>query len=86
MEIDSLQQPHFYDAHGRLVPPVPGPSPTAGRGLEAIREGNAALDITAGTNAPRWDGSCCDYGLVIDELCRMDQPGRFRGNAGWLGE
>jgi hypothetical protein len=82
VKIDSLQQPHFYDPHGRLVPPVPAPCATAWQGIDAIRDDNAALGISSGTNAPRWDGSCCDYGLVIDELCRADQPGgRFRGNA-----
>ena len=81
VEIDALQQPHFFDPHDRLVPPVPSSSATACRGLDAIHERNAALDITPATNASRWDGECCDYSLVIDELCRTDQLGRFRGNA-----
>lgn len=81
VEIDSLREPHFYDPYGRLVPPVPTPCATASRGLDAIHELNEPLAISAATNTPRWDGTCCDYGLVIDELCRSDEPRRFRGNA-----
>src|SRR5262249_13315113 len=75
--------PQFLDRRGRPIldappPPPPPPRPPA-RGWGPILAGNGALQITASTNEPLWDGARVDDGAVIDALLGVERAAAIHG-------
>ena len=72
IELDADQRPRFRDPHGRLVVAIPDRPVIADLGWPTIRAANEQLQITAETNACKWDGNPVDYGAVIGYLVVAD--------------
>ena len=76
-------EPVFFH-RGREVPAEP-PRPRAidaARAWPAIRAANDALGIDSATGQCAWDGRPVDYGLVIDDLRRLETRARAAGAGG----
>ncbi|MBP9084865.1 MAG: DUF222 domain-containing protein [Kofleriaceae bacterium] len=63
---------NFFDHRTRIIEAQPArPTSTdvgARRGLAALRDGHAALAMTANSNASKWTGGLIDYARCIDYL------------------
>ena len=71
--------PQFLDRRGRRILDAPPPSRPPDLGWEAILARNAALQITASTNEPLWDGARVDDGAVIDALLGVERAAAIQG-------
>ena len=73
VELDAAHHPRFFDPRGRELPAVPAPQAECGaRSVDVLHTCNHALEITATTNAPGWDGEPVNYDWVVEDLCRAD--------------
>ena len=73
VELDAEHQPRFFDPRGRLVSDVPERPTTVRLGMQSLIDDHRALNVSAETNEPGWDGLPVNYDWVIGDLVRADQ-------------